>query len=215
MAWSAPRTWVAGETLTAALLNQELRDNLNAAFPVGSLHYFMQAATSVETTVNGFAVEANGVNLSRAGYAALNTKLAGLSYPFGSGDGSTTFGLPDLRGRALWAHATGSGHAQVNALGDTDGLALASRRPSDTVNISITLASHTHGSGGLSVTGSPGVTTTIVDDSFDTSPPLVTGVTAGTLDVGGATDSGGGGSDSDTDEALVAYAVAGTWFVKY
>ena len=30
MAWTNPRTWVAGETLTAALLNVHLRDNLNA-----------------------------------------------------------------------------------------------------------------------------------------------------------------------------------------
>lgn len=30
MSWVAPRTWSAGETLTAALLNVHLRDNLNA-----------------------------------------------------------------------------------------------------------------------------------------------------------------------------------------
>ncbi len=30
MAWTSPRTWAAGETLTAALLNTHLRDNLNA-----------------------------------------------------------------------------------------------------------------------------------------------------------------------------------------
>ena len=30
MAWTSPRTWLAGEVLTAALLNTHLRDNLNA-----------------------------------------------------------------------------------------------------------------------------------------------------------------------------------------
>lgn len=30
MSWTAPRTWVAGETVTAALLNTHLRDNLKA-----------------------------------------------------------------------------------------------------------------------------------------------------------------------------------------
>lgn len=30
MAWTAPRTWVAAEVVTAALLNTHLRDNLNA-----------------------------------------------------------------------------------------------------------------------------------------------------------------------------------------
>jgi hypothetical protein len=35
MAYSSPRTWVAGAIVTAAQLNQEVRDNLNAAFPIG------------------------------------------------------------------------------------------------------------------------------------------------------------------------------------
>ena len=35
MAWTTPRTWVAGERLTALLLNTHLRDNLNAALPLG------------------------------------------------------------------------------------------------------------------------------------------------------------------------------------
>lgn len=36
MAWSTPRTWSTGELVTAALLNQEVRDNLAAALPVGA-----------------------------------------------------------------------------------------------------------------------------------------------------------------------------------
>ena len=35
MAYSSPRTWTTGELVTAAELNQEIRDNLNAAFPIG------------------------------------------------------------------------------------------------------------------------------------------------------------------------------------
>lgn len=35
MAYTAPRTWVTGELVTAALLNTHVRDNLNAAFPLG------------------------------------------------------------------------------------------------------------------------------------------------------------------------------------
>jgi len=33
MAWTAPRTWVAGETVTAAQMNTHIRDNLLDAFP--------------------------------------------------------------------------------------------------------------------------------------------------------------------------------------
>lgn len=35
MAWTAPRTWVTGELVTAALLNTHLRDNLTAIVPNG------------------------------------------------------------------------------------------------------------------------------------------------------------------------------------
>lgn len=135
MAWTAPRTYVSGETLTAAILNADLRDNLNAGFPTGSLHYYIRAATTTETLINGFALEANGVAPLRATYAALNTLLSGLGYPFGSGNGSTTFTLPDIQGRGLVQQASG-GHADVNALGDSDGLAKAARTPKETVSIS-------------------------------------------------------------------------------
>lgn len=35
MAWSTPRTWTTGELVTAAYLNQEIRDNLEAIVPLG------------------------------------------------------------------------------------------------------------------------------------------------------------------------------------
>lgn len=35
MAWSSPRTWTTGEVVTAAHMNQEVRDNLGALFPNG------------------------------------------------------------------------------------------------------------------------------------------------------------------------------------
>lgn len=41
----------------------------------------------------------NGNAYSRTTYAKLNTLLANAGYPYGSGDGSTTFNTPDLRGR--------------------------------------------------------------------------------------------------------------------
>lgn len=46
MAWTAPRTWIAGETLTAALLNTHVRDNMlqtEAALATGG-GYFVGAA---------------------------------------------------------------------------------------------------------------------------------------------------------------------------
>jgi hypothetical protein len=46
MAWTAPRTWIAGETLTATLLNAHVRDNMletEAALATGG-GYFVGAA---------------------------------------------------------------------------------------------------------------------------------------------------------------------------
>jgi hypothetical protein len=55
MAWTAPRTWVTGETVTAALMNTHVRDNL------------LQAAAAKVTTA-GDVVYATGANaLARLG----------------------------------------------------------------------------------------------------------------------------------------------------
>lgn len=36
MAWTTPHTWVSGETVTAALMNTHVRDNLATVFPGGT-----------------------------------------------------------------------------------------------------------------------------------------------------------------------------------
>jgi microcystin-dependent protein len=147
-------TWTAGNVLTAAQLNQQLRDNFNAAFPVGSIHYFLQAGTTVETAINGFALEMNGVAVNRSTYSSLNTLLSGLSYPFGSGDGTSTFNLPDAVGRALY-HMAASGHADVNALGDSDGLTKTTRTPQHNSSNSLGVATHSHAAGLLAISPNP------------------------------------------------------------
>lgn len=120
-------THVAATTLTAATLNAQIRDNFNAAYPVGSIHYFMQNGTSTETTINGFALEMNAASVLRATYPNLNTLLSGLGYPFGTVDG-THMTMPDGRGRSLF-HASSGGHGDVNAIGDNDTLPVANRTP--------------------------------------------------------------------------------------
>lgn len=65
----------------------------------------------------------DGSAVSRATYAAL---FAAIGTTYGAGDGTTTFNLPDLRGRM----AVGKGsNASVNDLGDSEGAAEANRRP--------------------------------------------------------------------------------------
>lgn len=85
-----------------------------------------------------------GQTVSRAG---LNADLfAKWGTTFGAGDGSTTFGLPDMRGRIPVALGT---HGDVNAVGKNEGVAVGSRRPAHkhTHSLSINGGSHGHSLG--------------------------------------------------------------------
>jgi microcystin-dependent protein len=64
----------------------------------------------------------DGSAISRASYSALFTLFNSLTpqLPFGNGDGSTTFNLPDMRGRVPGAIGAGSG-LTVRSPGDTVG----------------------------------------------------------------------------------------------
>lgn len=53
MAWTSPRTWLAGEVLTAALLNTHLRDNLNAIGTWASYTVSWTASTTNPVLGNG------------------------------------------------------------------------------------------------------------------------------------------------------------------
>lgn len=52
MAYTTPRTWVTGELVTAAYLNTHVRDNLNAAFPLGVDAWTSYTPTLTASTTN-------------------------------------------------------------------------------------------------------------------------------------------------------------------
>jgi microcystin-dependent protein len=62
----------------------------------------------------------DGAAVSRTTYAALYSALGGASSPWGQGDGSTTFNVPDMRGRAPKGAGQGTGLTN-RALGATTG----------------------------------------------------------------------------------------------
>ena len=226
MAWSAPRTWVAGETLTAALLNAELRDNLNAAAPVGSIHYYIRAATTAETLINAFALEGNGVQVLRATYGALNTLLSSLGYPFGSGNGSTTLTLPDIQSRMLVAMGNGA-HADTNALGDSDGLAKTTRTPlhgtSSSLGLSgapsigtlaITPNPHSHTISGLYSGGGGNPSSPSAQGASQVSTDGTSLALSGAPGVGSLAVGGTVGASGTRPQDVVPYLVAGVYAVK-
>lgn len=110
-----------GVTLNTGWINIPTASGASAAFPTGTLTAF---AAAVAPT--GWLI-CDGSAVSRSVYSVL---FGVISTAYGAGDGSTTFNLPDLRGRVPAGFAASGGHADVSTLGNNDGVALASRRPS-------------------------------------------------------------------------------------
>lgn len=63
MAWTAPRTWVAAENVTAALLNTHLRDNLLALKDPPSANYELNEGADITSNSATF-VDVDGTNFS-------------------------------------------------------------------------------------------------------------------------------------------------------
>jgi microcystin-dependent protein len=107
---------------------------------------------------------ADGSVVSRTTYPEL---FAAIGTTYGAGDGSTTFNLPDLRGRTVAGVGT---NADVDSLNDNEGAALGLRRPAHTHTVNShthsvpshthtipahthTVAGHSHGLGTISASG--------------------------------------------------------------
>jgi RHS repeat-associated protein len=103
-----------------------VKANSTATLPTGAL-----VAFAGEDTPAGY-LEAEGDAVSRTSYTDLYA-ATGTSY--GSGDGTSSFNLPDTRGRALIGLGT---HSDADALGENDGLTLANRTPAHTHTVTFT-----------------------------------------------------------------------------
>jgi microcystin-dependent protein len=204
MTWTTTHTYSVGEVLTAANMNL-MQDNLNASNPVGDLKYIIvgSAGNAVENVLNGGWLECNAAQVSRSTYGVLNAYLAALTptYPFGTGNGTTTLTLPDLQGKVP-VHLAPGGHADVNGLGDNDGTALASRRMKH--NHTMKLTGHISPPAG-SAPANPSQAGEIGGSSAASGS--FTNATEPYLAVGPQT----GAEPLDT----IPYLVAGIWVVKF
>jgi microcystin-dependent protein len=105
----------------------------------------------------------NGDPVSRTTYGGL---FAVIGTTYGTGDGSTTFNVPDVQGRGLVGKGT---HADVDTLGENDGVAAASRTPKHQHTGSPSGQNVQDVTGSPVATGGPGVITT----SLNAAPYLV------------------------------------------
>lgn len=123
------------------------------------------------TLPTGF-VWADGSAISRTTYALL---FAAIGTQYGSGDGSTTFNVPDKRGRVSVGKGT---HADVDTLGDNDGSAIGDRRPKH--KHTVTDPGHTHGVPKYGTPGGSGVDGNgSVLESTPATSSATTGITVG------------------------------------
>jgi microcystin-dependent protein len=151
----------------------ELADAVDAALgavaPTGVLLPF-----AADAAPSGWLI-CDGTALSRTTYARL---FAVIGTAYGSGDGTATFNLPDLRGRV----PVGKGsHADVSTLGNNDGVAAASRSPRHNSTHNLTLPDHQHnlqlgqGGGFITITGNSTGPAPIITTGSVTSFPAING----------------------------------------
>jgi microcystin-dependent protein len=103
-------------------------------------------AYASSTVPSGF-LECNGSNISRSTYAQLYSAIGNA---WGSGDGSSTFGLPDLRGEFI------RGWDRTRGVDASRGFATTQSSQNQQHNHAITDPSHSHNMRGLALSGGSG-----------------------------------------------------------
>jgi microcystin-dependent protein len=113
------QTFTSGQVLTAEATNGELAFPTGCMFPYGG-------SSAPAATVGGVAawLLCDGTAVSRTTYAAL---FAVLGSTYGAGNGSTTFNLPDLRGRVPLGAGTGAQNGGSGSGVISGGTALTAR----------------------------------------------------------------------------------------
>jgi len=187
--------------------------------PAGSMQMYAGAVTQtvsagvVTTTSPSGWLLANGNAVSRTTYSALFTAI-GTTY--GTGDGSTTFNLPDLRSRMPMGAGTGLG-LNASGTGVTSGTAMTARAlgawfGEETHLLTATeLASHTHANTvGSSAGGSNSITGAMSQNENHTHSSGATGFWVynsglGATIAGGSTYNASAGGSANTASTNLAH----------
>jgi microcystin-dependent protein len=134
----------------------------NVAAPTGTVVSFGGASAP-----EGWLI-CDGSAVSRTLYATL---YGVIQDTYGNGDGSTTFNLPDLRGRVAVGWAASGGHPDVSTRGNSEEIAVAYRRPkhrhSPHFHSTHAIALYSTGSGSGFASGGDGPPNNYPTDSTD------------------------------------------------
>lgn len=183
---AAIQTW-AGQVdgINAAERLNELTTGL-ASLPTAQVGFLQPYAGT--TAPSGWLL-CNGQAVSRSTYANL---FALIGTAAGAGDGSTTFNLPDYRGKFIFGKAaSGTGSTLLGSFGTIDHVHTGPSHVHTGPSHTHTGPSHTHGTSGLQAI-TPSLTIT-VDNNLDGS--TVGGVSSSaTYSITGSTDAAGTGN---------------------
>jgi hypothetical protein len=74
MTWTTPRTWVAGETVTAAIMNTHIRDNLNYVYATPICVLSNSAVQSIaNATITAVTFDTEGIDTDNMHSTVTNT----------------------------------------------------------------------------------------------------------------------------------------------
>ena len=142
-------------TVDASLATKQYVDSVSSSggIPVGAMIPWPYSAGTVPS---GFLF-CNGAAVLRSTYADLHALASADGYPHGSGDGVTTFNIPDMRGRFYFGKAdAGTGSTLGGTFGAIDHIHVETQHQHGPGNLSTNSDSHSHSVTGTS--GSPGST---------------------------------------------------------
>lgn len=160
MAWNTPTDWAYKEAPGSSKMNSQVRDNLNylkAMMPAGVMLPYGGAAAPAQFLL------CDGSAVSRSTYADL---YAAIGVAYGAGDGSSTFNLPDLKGKI--PVGKNAAETEFDTLGEAGGAKTHTLTE-------VEMPAHTHNQNTGDGTGSRGCT----NDGDSSYTGLVTGSTGG------------------------------------
>ena len=115
-----PGDILAGQIVAICYNGSEWR---MAASPTSQLRVVGEVVDSAGGALPDGFIWAAGQNVLRSQYTALHALASAAGYPYGSGDGSTTFGVPDLRGRVVVGKDNMGGTAAGRVTSGNSGIA--------------------------------------------------------------------------------------------
>lgn len=111
----APRTWVVGEVVSAALLNQEIRDQFNSIFAAWSSYTPTWTAATTNPVLNNGTIVGRYIKIGLTVTAAIKLTM-GSTTTYGSG--IYRFGIPSTSAASMDYIGT----ARLNAVNSWNGL---------------------------------------------------------------------------------------------